>query len=398
MLIFVHLRSIHIRHLMRHCNPYFLLFSAACLFLNSSCKNKLRSDFKLQDVIRIGEVQTLTGPEAGIGLAIHEGIELAIQELNSTGGIQGKPLELLTLDDQGKGEEAAAAATKLITHHHVSALLGASASSRSRVVADVAQGNKIPMITPTSTHPEITTVGNYVFRICFIDSFQGKVMADFALKKLEARRLAILRDIKSDYSVGLAEYFTKRIQEAGGEVVLQQNYSSGDVDFKSQLTAIRAKSPSAIFIPGYYTDVALIARQARELGIQSPLLGGDGWASPKLLEIAGQSINNSYYSSHYSSDDPSQFIQTFVSHFKNKFHSVPNGLSALGYDSAGVMIAAMKQTSNLLPKEIQESLTKTHNYNGITGRITIDLNRNAIKSAVILKVEHGQFKTFLKTE
>jgi branched-chain amino acid transport system substrate-binding protein len=374
-----------------------VFFIISCVFsfsvLIAGCKKAVPQPQSVDKVL-IGEILTLTGPEAGIGIAIHQGTELALQELNATGGINGKKVEIITLDDQGKPEEAAAGATKLITQHHVTALLGASASSRSIVVAGVAQKYLVPMITPTSTHPKVTEVGDHVFRVCYIDPYQGKVMADLAVKQLHATRIAVLRDVKSDYSVGLSDFFRKRITEVGADLVSEQSYSSGDIDYKSQLTAIRAKSPQAIFIPGYYTDVALIARQARELGIQVPLLGGDGWGSPKLIEIAGSSIDNSYYSSHFSSEDSAEFVQKFVSHFKERFNLVPNGLSALGFDSLLILANAMSRAEKLSSEEIRIALAKTQNYEGITGKISIDPRRNASKSAVILKVDQGQIKYF----
>lgn len=360
----------------------------------TGCKRNFQSIDSTSAVIRIGEVETMTGPEAGIGIAIHQGIDLAIRQINLKGGIRGRLLELMTVDDQGKAEEAATAASKLINQSHVIALLGASASSRSIAMAAIAQNHRIPMITPTSTHPKVTELGNSIFRVCFIDSFQGQVMANFALNQLKIKKIAILRDMKSDYSVGLSDFFISTLKKRDGEIVIEQNYSSGDIDFKSQLTAIRSRSPEAIFIPGYYTDVALIARQARDLGITVPLLGGDGWSSPKLLEIGGTAIENAYYSSHYSTDDQSPQVQDFVLQFKTYFGAVPNDLSALGYDSVQVLGDAIRHDPTEKLTELRVALTQTKNFLGVTGKISMDARRNAAKSAVILKVEGGKFRYY----
>lgn len=350
------------------------------------------------EAIRIGEVETLTGPEASIGESIHRGVSLAVQEINAHGGIAGHPLELITLDDQGRSEEATTAVSKLIHKNKVHAIIGSSASSRSLAMAAIAQNQQIPMITPTSTHPKITQTGDFIFRVCFMDSFQGRVIAEFALQKLKARKVAILRDIKSDYSLGLAEFFLQTFQEGKGSIVVEQSYSSGDADFKSQLTSIRGKSPDAIFIPGYYADAALIARQARELGIQVPILGGDGWSSPQLLEIGGEAMNKSYFADHFSNEDPAPQIQNFVKEFQKSFHVIPNGLAALGYDSLAVLADAFQRAKTTQSRPVRLALANTVLYQGITGRITIDQERNARKAAYILGVEHGKVKVVEKVE
>ncbi|MEQ1877672.1 MAG: ABC transporter substrate-binding protein, partial [Bdellovibrionia bacterium] len=257
----------------------------------------------------IGEVLSMTGSQATFGTSTHMGVDLAIIETNGTGGVKGKQLKVLTVDNQGKPDEAATAVTKLITQNQVIAILGEVASSRSLAMAPIAQNYKTPMVTPSSTNPEVTAKGDYIFRVCFIDPFQGTVMAKFAKDNLKLKNIAILRDVKSDYSVGLADYFIKTFTADGGKVAVDQSYSEGDVDFKAQLTAIKAKKPDGIFVPGYYTEVGLIARQARELGIKVPLLGGDGWDSPKLYEIGGSALEGTYFSNHYSSEDKSPHVQ-----------------------------------------------------------------------------------------
>lgn len=356
-------------------------------------------------IITIGEVGSMTGSEATFGISTHQGIELAVNQINASGGIRGRKLVVISLDDQGKADEAAIAVTKLITQNHVIAILGEVASSRSLAMAPIAQQNRIPMITPSSTNPKVTEQGDFIFRVCFIDPFQGQVMAQFAKENLKAKKVAILRDVKNDYSVGLSNFFIETFKKAGGEIVVDQSYSAGDIDFKSQLTAIRTKAPDAIFVPGYYTEVGLIARQARELGIKATLLGGDGWDSPKLKEIGGAAMDGSYFSNHYSAEDQSPVVQSFIKAYKDAYGVIPDGLAAMGYDAAkflalGLEVAAnspmnMTQPGLVVPLstfEIRDALTRTREFPGVTGKITMDEKRDAIKSAVVLKVVNGEFK------
>lgn len=350
-----------------------------------------------EDVIRIGEVSTLTGAEATFGVSTHRGIELAINEINAEGGIKGKKLTLITLDDQGKPEEAATAVTRLITQENVTAIIGEVASSRSLAMAPIAQSHKVPMITPSSTNPKVTQQGDYIFRVCFIDPFQGAVMAKFATEHLKATEASILRDVKSDYSVGLADFFVKEFESFGGKILADLSYSAGDIDFKSQLTKIRAEmresggKSQVIFIPGYYTEVGLIARQARELGIKVPLLGGDGWDSPKLKEIGGKSLNSSYFSNHYSHQNKAPNVVNFIEKFQKVYNEVPDGLAAMGYDAVKVLADAMKRAETLESQKIRDAIASTKDFQGVTDKITIDKDRNAVKSAVILKIEDGKF-------
>lgn len=342
--------------------------------------------------IVIGEVGSMTGSEATFGESTHEGIMLAVDEANAAGGVKGMKVRVVALDNQGKPEEAAMATTKLINQERVHAILGEVASSRSMAMAPIAQANKVPMISPSSTNPKVTQMGDYIFRVCFLDPFQGTVMAKFARENLKVKKVAILRDIKNDYSVGLSDFFAENFKKMGGEIVADQSYSSGDVDFKSQLTSIKAKNPEAVFIPGYYTEVGLIARQAREMGIKVPLMGGDGWDSEKLWEIAGKAMNNTYFSNHYSPDDQSAPQQkAFVEAYKAKFGKMPNGLGAMGYDAAKVLIESMKRANSLSGEEIRKEIANTKDYAGVTGNITIDENRNAVKSAVVLEVKDSKF-------
>jgi branched-chain amino acid transport system substrate-binding protein len=339
--------------------------------------------------ILVGEYGSFTGSEATFGISTSQGIKMAIEEKNKAGGVKGKQIKLISLDNQGKAEEAASAVTRLITQNGVIAVIGEVASSRSLAAAPIAQQNKIPMISPSSTNPKVTEVGDYIFRVCFIDPFQGTVMAKFAWENLKAKKVAILRDVKSDYSVGLADYFIKKFKELGGDIVSDQSYQSGEMDFKAQLTQIKAAKPDAIFIPGYYTEVGLIARQAKQLSIAAPLLGGDGWDSSKLYEIGGTAINGSYFSNHYTTETKDPIVVDFIKRYKERYggDTPPDGLAALGYDAAKVLIEAMERAPELSPKAIRDEIAKTTDFVGVTGKISINEQRNAVKPAVVVKVD-----------
>lgn len=342
--------------------------------------------------IVVGEVGSFTGDTATFGISTHQGIEMATKEANGAGGVLGKQIEIVKYDNQGKEEEAATATNRLINQHKVAAILGEVASRRSKAMAPIAQSHKVPMVSPSSTNPEVTLIGDYIFRVCFIDPFQGAVMAQFAFENLKAKRVAILRDVGQDYSVGLADAFIDKYKKLGGQIVSDQSYTEKDVDFKAQLTAIRGEKPDAIFVPGYYTQVGLIARQARELGVKVPLMGGDGWDSPKLFEIGGKALDGSYISNHYSPDNKSDLVQNFIKRYKAAYGEIPDGLAAQGYDAAAVLFDAIKRAGSVDAKAIRDALAATKNFPGVTGTITIDEKRNASKPAVVLKIENGAFK------
>ncbi len=349
------------------------------------------------ETIRVGEVGSMTGTDATFGISTHQGISLAIDEINKSGGIKGKRIELITLDNQGKPSEAVLATTKLITQNHVVAVLGEVASTRSIAMAPIAQNYKVPMISPSSINSKLTQQGDYIFRVCYIDIFQSKVMANFAANHLKSRRVAILTDHKSDYSRDSAEifkeYFTKATSGAGGtgaggEIVMEQSYSAGDVDFRSQLTAIRATKPDLILIPGHYTEVGLIARQARDLGMEAPLLGGDAWDSPKLTEIGGKALDGSYFVSHFNKVIPGPQVMGFVEKYKATYHAgIPDGLAALGYDAALVLGDALKRAKSLTPQDLRDALATTKDFQGVTGKISINAERNAVKPALVFKIK-----------
>jgi len=354
------------------------------LFVVVGCKSKVSDD----SVIRIGEYGSMTGTEATFGISTHNGIKMVIDKVNASGGIGGKKLQLITYDNGGKPEETVSVVTKLISQDKVHVLLGEVASSRSLAGAPLAQRGGVPMISPSSTNPKVTEVGDYIFRVCFTDPFQGTVVAKFATDELKAKSAAVLVDKKSDYSVGLADFFKQAFTAKGGIIVDEQNYQGGDIDFKGQLTNIRSKKPDVIMVPGYYTEVGLIAKQARELGIKAPLLGGDGWDSPKLYEIGGSALVGSYFSNHYSVDDPDPQVQEFIKNYRAAFGGeTPDGLAAMGYDAALVLVDALKRSENPTDrKAIRDAIRETKNFRGVTGVITIDENRNASKPAVMLKI------------
>jgi branched-chain amino acid transport system substrate-binding protein len=343
------------------------------------------------DTILLGEVGSLTGSEATFGDSTRKGIDLAVKDVNDQGGVKGKKLAVKVYDNQGKPEEAATAATRLIAQDKVAMLLGEVASSRSLAMAPIAETNQVPMISPSSTNPRVTKDGGkvrrFVFRVCFIDPFQGTVMAKFARETLKVTRVAILRDVGNDYSMGLADYFQAKFKEMGGVIVDDQSYKAGDQDFKAQLTALRGKQPEAIYVPGYYTDVALIARQSRELNMKQPLMGGDGWDSAKLYEIGGAALDGSYFSNHYSVEDPSPRIQDFVKRYKETYGVVPDALAALGYDAGRIAADAMTRANDLSGPAIADALAATRGFEGVTGTITIDADHNAVKPAVVLRIQ-----------
>ncbi len=342
--------------------------------------------------IRVGHVASLTGDTATFGRSADRGMRLAIEELNARGGVLGRPIELITEDDRSVTEEARSAAQKLLQRDRVVALLGEVASSRSLAAAPEAQRAKVPMISPASTNPKVTEVGDYVFRTCFIDPFQGAVMARFAADELGARRVAILFDFKQDYSVGLADFFRRTFAELGGEIVADERYTSGDIEFRAQLTTIRAASPDAIFVPGYYTELGLIARQARELGIEVPLLGGDGWDSEKTLEIGGAAVEGYFFSTHYAADSDSPAVQEFVKRYRDAHGELPDAMGALGYDTARILADALARAGSTDGPKLRDAIAATRDFEGVTGRISLDEQRNARKDAVVLRIENGRFR------
>ena len=350
---------------------------------------------KRAEGILIGHVASMTGNEATFGISTDNGIKLAIEERNAKGGVKGKKLLLKTLDDQGKPEEAAIAATRLVAQDGAAVILGEVASTRSLAIASIAEAHQIPQISPSSTNPRVTKEGGktrpYVFRMCFTDAFQGEAMARFAIER-KMKKVAVLRDVGNDYSVGLADFFSSKLKMLGGTVVADVSYKAGDQDFKSQLTAVKNYGPEAVYIPGYYTDVALIARQARELGMKQPLLGGDGWDSAKLYEIARGALDGSYFSNHYTDEDPAPVVQEFVARYKAAYGSVPDSMAVLGYDAARVAIEAMDRAKDLTGPALRDAIEQTKGFRGVSGVITLDADHNPVKPAVVVAIEKNRAK------
>ena len=342
--------------------------------------------------IKVGEFASLTGKEAAFGQSSHKGTLLAVDELNAAGGVLGRKLELITEDNRSVAGESATVVRKLISRDKVVAVLGEVASSRSLEAAPICQQNQVPQISPSSTNPKVTETGDYIFRVCFIDPFQGAVLAKFAQRSLKAKKVALLTDVASAYSVGLAKYFREQFTDDGGQVLLEQKFNGGDKDFKAQLTAIKASGAEAIFAPCYYTEAGLICVQARALGLTVPVFGGDGWEAPELIQIGGKSMEGTYYSTHYSAEDSSPAVQSFVAKFKARFKETPDAMAALGYDSAYVLADAMKRAGTTDGPKVREALAVTRDFPGVTGKTTIDAKRNATKGLVFMTVKDGQFK------
>lgn len=344
------------------------------------------------DTIRVGVYGDLTGQTSSFGQSTKNGIELAVEEINNAGGINGKKIQLIVEDDQGRPEQAKTVVSKLINQDRVHAVLGEVASTNSLAAAPVAQEAKIPMITPSSTNPKVTEVGDYISRVCFIDPFQGSVMAKFASNTLKAKTAAILGDVNSDYSKGLTQFFEEEFTRLGGKVVAKEAYTQTDPDFKGQLTKIRNLNPDVIYVPGYYGQVGIIAKQARELDMNMPLLGGDGWDSPELWKLGGAALKNTYISNHYSAENPAPEIQNFVKAYKAKFNVEPDSLAALAYDAAKVLADAIKRAGGTDSAKLKDAINATKGFAGVTGQITIDSGRNAVKPAVVLELDPAAAK------
>ncbi|MEQ1840689.1 MAG: ABC transporter substrate-binding protein [Verrucomicrobiales bacterium] len=348
------------------------------------------------DTIVIGEFASLTGKEANFGTSSHEGTVLAIEQINAAGGVLGKHLELKTEDNLSKAGESANIVNKLIAKDQVVAVLGEVASSRSLEAAPICQQNGIPMISPASTNPKVTETGDYVFRVCFIDPFQGTVMANFAKNTLKVSKVAVFTDVKSDYSKGLAKFFKEGFTKSG-QIVAELDYSGGDKDFKAQLTTIKNANPEAVFVPGYYTDVALIRIQARQLGLNVPFLGGDGWEGADLLTIGKDAVDGDYFSTHYSPEAGSPKGKAFVEAYKARYGGkTPDAMAALGYDSAMILAEAIKKAGGTEGVKIRDALAATKDFAAATGAISLNEKRDAVKAAVILQVQNGAFK-YLET-
>jgi branched-chain amino acid transport system substrate-binding protein len=365
------------------------VLTVAGLFLLAGCGGEKTPG---AEGIQVGFFGALTGPTATFALSGRNGAALGADEINGGGGVLGKRIEFVVEDDRGEAAEAASAVSKLITRDHVVALIGENASSRTLAAAPIAQSYGVPIISPSSTNVEVTKKGDYVFRVCFIDSYQGGVLSSFAFRNLKARTAAMLVDARNDYSVGLAAAFREGFEKEGGRVVGDLKYTEGDSDFSAQLTAIAALHPDVLVVPGYYTDAGLIARQAKALGVSAVLLGADGWDSPKLAEIGGSAVEGAYFSNHYSVDDPSPAVRRFVDAYHARYGADPDSIAALSYDAIRLLADAIRRAGSTEGKRVRDALAETKDFEGVTGRITMDADRNPIKPAVVLKVEGGRFR------
>jgi len=346
--------------------------------------------------IVLGAYMPNTGPFATFGQSSTKAMKLAVEEINSAGGVLGQPIKLIVEDDQCKPEEAANAAQKLIQQDQVLCVIGEVASSNSLAAAPICQDAQTPMVTPSSTNPAVTQTGDQIFRVCFTDDFQGLVMSEFATQDLKAKTAVIFSDVASDYSKGLSKIFRDTFTADGGRILGEESYNQGDKDFRAQLTKFKALEPEVMYIPGYYGEVALILSQARQLGLDATAIGGDGWDSPKLVEIAGKAAEGGCFSNHYSKDDPHPVVQAFVRNFEAKYNEVPDALAACAYDAIRIVAQAIDSAGQIDRTALRDALAEVEDFDGVTGSITIDENRNARKSATILTIKDAR-QTFVRT-
>ena len=372
-----------------------LLLMVSCAVL-AACKPAASDSQSVSSPIKIGEIASLTGREAGLGQYTHMGVQLALEEINAHGGVLGRMVELVSEDSRSKAGETATATRKLISRDQVVAMIGEGASGRCLEGAPIAQQAGIPVISPTATNPKVTEVGDCIFRVCFTDPFQGTVMATFARKSLKIQRVGLLVDVAAPYSVGLAEFFKQRFTADGGQIVAQQKFTGGDKDFLAQLTSLKAAKPEAIFAPSYYGEGGLILLQARRLGLEIPMLGGDGWEAPELVQTGGKAADGSFFPVHFSLESTDPRSREFIRAFEARWQKPPTGASALGYDALMVLIDAIRRAGSSEPAKIKAALATTKDHPGVTGFITLDEGRNARKPAAIIQVRDGRFQ-FVET-
>lgn len=341
--------------------------------------------------VKIGVVSPITGATATFGQENANGIKLAYEKLKKSGGAK---FDLIIEDDKSEAIESTNATRKLLSVDKVTMMIGAPTSSLALASAPIVQEAKIPFITPTATNVKVTMVGDYITRACFTDDFQGVVMAKFAVNTLKKKKGLVLVENTSDYSKGLAKAFTDEFKKIGGSIVTTEEltYAAKDTDFQSLLRKVKRANPDFVFVPGYYVEAGLLLKQARALGITAPFLGGDGWDSPKLFEIAGDAVKGSYISNHFAPDDKSPVVQNFVKEYEKAYGVKPGSFAALGYDSLGILADAMKRAKSEKPADIRAALVATKNYQGITGSITFDKDRNPSKSAVVLEATPAGYK------
>ncbi len=359
------------------------------------------SDTANSDTIRVGLNYELSGAVATYGQNLTEGVELALEEINKNGGVLGKQIEAVKVDNKSEDTESANVSTRLATRENVVALLGPATSGNTKAATPAAMQNKIPLISASATADDITIDSNgnvreYIFKTCFSDSFQGVMMAEFAFGDLSAKNAAVLSDSTSDYAKGLSSNFQETFKELGGTILTEEAYQAKDTDFKAVLTNLKGLNPDVLFVPGYYEEVGLIVRQARELGLNVPILGADGYESPKLTEIAGEDVlNDVYYSSHYSPMDDAEEVVNFNKSFKEKYGKEADAFNALGYDMAYFLKDALERAGEADPAKLKDALASTKDFKGVTGTFSIDENHNPVKSVTVIEMKDG-VPTFLK--
>lgn len=347
--------------------------------------------------IKIGILNEMTGGNATFGTSSANGAKLAIKEANAKGGLLGKQIQPVIADNKSEPSESANAMTKLATQDRVVAVTGMFASSNAIAASNVAESTKIPFLAVGATNPKVTVdeksgkVKDYSFRVCFIDPFQGTVGANFVLNTLQVKKAAILVDSSSDYSKGLAAFFKEGFTKGGGSILAEEAYLQKDQDFKTILTKIKALNVEMLYVPGYYEEVGKIVKQARELGINVPIVGGDGWDSPKLVEIGtAAALNNTYFTNHYSVDDTSAASKAFVDAYKKEYGQAPDAMAVLAYDAANVLMDAIKRANSTEPAKIREALAATKDFPTVTGSTTLNATHDAVKNAVIIEMKEGK--------
>lgn len=351
--------------------------------------------------IKVGLNYELSGNVATYGQSLSSGVELAFEEINQKGGVLGKQLEPIKIDNKSDNTEAANVSTRLATRDKVVAIIGAATSGNTKAAIPAAMQNKIPIISASATADDVTVdskgkVKEYVFKTCFSDSFQGIMMSNFATNDLGLKKAAVLIDTTSDYSKGLAKSFQETFTKSGGTILTEQAYQAKDTDFKAVLTNIKALNPEVLFVPGYYEEVGLIVRQARELGLDVPVLGGDGYDSPKLAEIAGKdALNKVYYTNHYSAKDTAENVTKFREAYNKKYGKDPDAFGALGYDLGYLFADALTKAGEVNSEKLKDALAATKDFKGVTGNVSIDANHNPVKSVTVIEMRNGE-PTFLK--
>ena len=370
------------------------LAAMMCAALLTGCGGEKKQAADAGDSIKVGAAFELTGNVANYGKSTNEGLKLAIDEINKAGGVNGKQISLVESDNKSEPAESGNAVTKLITQNKVAAIVGPATSGCVNAATPIATSNKIPYIAPCATAPNITNdngkVKEFVFRACFIDPFQGQVMAVFADKTLKVKNVAIFYDSSSDYSKGLAEVFQKTFEGKGGKIVAKEAFLGKDVDFKAALTKLKASNPDALYIPGYYEEVSKIIKQAREMGITCPLIGSDGWESPKLAEIAGKdALKDCYYVSAFNAKDEDPSVQDFIKKFKAKYQKDPDIFAMQGYNAGLILADAIKRAGTTDGTKLAKAIAETKDLQIASGKLTFDANHNPVMPALIIAIENG---------